>query len=200
MPVKKVDKRTIIKESLQVFRQKGYHNTTMSDIAMACGLLKGSIYHYFGSKEELMLEVIAYLHAWYKREVFAIAFEEDLSGKHKLDRLAEISEHIFSNEPGGCLMANIGLETANTHPDFARAIGDYFEDWIASLAHIFRERFAPAKARLLAELSVAEIEGSVMLMQVFHDPGYLKRVHRHILDRFAAAPAKTSPNKKTRTI
>lgn len=189
MPVKKVDKRTIIKESLQVFRQKGYHNTTMSDIAMACGLLKGSIYHYFGSKEELMLEVIAFLHAWYQREVFAIAYEEGLSGKQKLDRLAGISEHIFSNEPGGCLMANIGLETANTHPDFARAIQAYFEEWITAMAYIFRERFAPAKARQLAELSVAEIEGSVMLMQVYHDPGYLQRVHRHILERFAVAQA-----------
>jgi TetR/AcrR family transcriptional repressor of nem operon len=185
MPVKKIDKRTIIKESLMVFRQKGYHNTTMSDIAIACGLLKGSLYHYFSSKEELMKEVIVFLHEWYKREVFSVAYDESLSGHEKLDRLAEMSEYIFYNEPGGCLMANIGLETANTYPEFAELIKGFFEDWIAALAHIFRDGHGPIVARQLAELSVAEIEGAVMLMQVYQDRDYLKRAHDHIRHRYA---------------
>lgn len=189
MPVKKVDKRTLIKESLSVFRQKGYHNATMSDIAVACGLLKGSIYHYFPSKEELMKAVIQYLHEWYKREVFSIAYEEGKSGEEKLAELATISEQIFYKEPGGCLMANIGLETANTYPDFAELIKGFFEEWITALAYIFEEFYASSEARLIAELSVGEIEGAVMLMQVYQDPGYLKRAHQHIKKRFIAAEA-----------
>lgn len=184
MPVKKIDKRTIIKESLAVFRQKGYHNTTMSDIAVACGLLKGSLYHYFSSKEELMKEVIIFLHEWYKREVFSVAHQATLTAQEKLDRLAEMSEYIFYNEQGGCLMANIGLETANTYPEFAELIRGFFEDWIEALAHIFRERHSEVQARLLAELSVAEIEGAVMLMQVYQDKQYLKRAHDHVRQRY----------------
>lgn len=187
MPVKKVDKRTIIKESLNVFRQKGYHNTTMADIAVACGLLKGSIYHYFASKEALMKEVIQYLHEWYKREVFAIAYEEHKSSEEKLDELAVISEQIFYQEQGGCLMANIGLETANTYPDFAVLIKGFFEEWIAALAYIFSAHYDKKEARFIAELSVGEIEGAVMLMQVYQDPGYLKRVHQHIKQRLVAS-------------
>ena len=52
MPRQKVDEKTIIKEALKLFRQKSYHATSMADIALACGLLKGSLYHYFNSKED----------------------------------------------------------------------------------------------------------------------------------------------------
>jgi AcrR family transcriptional regulator len=187
MPVKKVDKKTIIRESLNVFRTKGYHNTTMSDIATACGLLKGSIYHYFSSKEDLMKSVITYLHDWYNRNVFSIGSDTTLSGMEKLDKLTEISEGIFSQEAGGCLMANIGLETANVNQSFSDLIKEYFDDWIESLASIFREVYPVEEAKHIAELSVSEIEGSVLLMQVFQDKGYLQRAHQKIRNRYEVA-------------
>ena len=187
MPVKKVDKRDIIKASLRVFRQKGYHSTTMSDIAAACGLLKGSIYHHFEGKEDLMLQTIDFLHSYYSREVFSIAHDESLTGLEQLDKLAAISEEIFMKEKGGCLMANIGLETANDYPRFRVRIKAYFEEWIQSLEHIFRKAYDAQTAREIAEFSVAEIEGAVMLMQVYHDKRYLERAHQHIKKQFVTA-------------
>jgi TetR/AcrR family transcriptional regulator, cholesterol catabolism regulator len=43
--------------ALRLFREKGYHATSMQDIAGAVGLYKGSLYHYIGSKEELLARV-----------------------------------------------------------------------------------------------------------------------------------------------
>jgi AcrR family transcriptional regulator len=40
--------------AFRIFREKGYHGTSMQDIADAVGLLKGSLYHYIRSKEELL--------------------------------------------------------------------------------------------------------------------------------------------------
>ncbi|TMD59687.1 MAG: TetR/AcrR family transcriptional regulator [Chloroflexi bacterium] len=40
--------------AFRVFREKGYHGTSMQDIADEVGLLKGSLYHYIRSKEELL--------------------------------------------------------------------------------------------------------------------------------------------------
>ncbi|HYR93650.1 MAG TPA: TetR/AcrR family transcriptional regulator [Methylomirabilota bacterium] len=37
-----------------LFREKGYHATSVRDIAESVGLLKGSLYHYIRSKEELL--------------------------------------------------------------------------------------------------------------------------------------------------
>jgi TetR/AcrR family transcriptional regulator, cholesterol catabolism regulator len=44
----------IIEGAARVFYVKGYDGTSMDDIADAVGLLKGSLYHYISSKEELL--------------------------------------------------------------------------------------------------------------------------------------------------
>lgn len=43
----------IIEAALAVFREKGYANTRMADIAKCAGVSYGLVYHYFGSKEVL---------------------------------------------------------------------------------------------------------------------------------------------------
>jgi AcrR family transcriptional regulator len=40
--------------AFRIFREKGYHGTSMQDIADEVGLLKGSLYHYIPSKEALL--------------------------------------------------------------------------------------------------------------------------------------------------
>ena len=44
----------ILAAAARIFREKGYHGTSVRDIAEAVGLLKGSLYHYIRSKEELL--------------------------------------------------------------------------------------------------------------------------------------------------
>jgi AcrR family transcriptional regulator len=43
--------------ALRLFREKGYHATSMQDIAAAVGLYKGSLYHYIAGKEDLLVQV-----------------------------------------------------------------------------------------------------------------------------------------------
>ena len=45
--------------AIERFASKGYHQTTMQDIADAAGIAKGGIYFYFKSKEELIHSVFA---------------------------------------------------------------------------------------------------------------------------------------------
>ena len=44
----------ILAAAFRIFREKGYHGTSMQDIADEVGLLKGSLYHYIPSKEALL--------------------------------------------------------------------------------------------------------------------------------------------------
>ena len=41
-----------------LFAAKGYHGTSINDLAQAMGLQKGSLYHYFKSKEELLFRLL----------------------------------------------------------------------------------------------------------------------------------------------
>jgi TetR/AcrR family transcriptional regulator, cholesterol catabolism regulator len=48
----------IVHAAASIFYQKGYEATSLQDIASAVGLLKGSIYYYIKTKEDLLYEIV----------------------------------------------------------------------------------------------------------------------------------------------
>ena len=46
----------------RVFHEKGYESTSIQDIADSVGILKGSLYYYITSKEDLLYEIIQDVH------------------------------------------------------------------------------------------------------------------------------------------
>lgn len=48
----------ILVAAAQVFRQKGFHGASMSDIAEAVKLQKASLYHHVASKQDILLELL----------------------------------------------------------------------------------------------------------------------------------------------
>ena len=53
----------------ELFATKGFKNTTVRDIADAAGILSGSLYHHFDSKESMVDEILS-------------SFQEELFGKY----------------------------------------------------------------------------------------------------------------------
>ena len=49
----RTQRNVIASNALTLFLQKGYENTTMSDIGKACGMTHGNLYNYVGSKEDI---------------------------------------------------------------------------------------------------------------------------------------------------
>lgn len=53
------EKRSLIMDAaLENFAGKGFHNTTINQIALQSGISKGLMYNYFESKDELLAEII----------------------------------------------------------------------------------------------------------------------------------------------
>ena len=50
----------ICRTAAQIFRDRGYDATSVSDIARALGITKAGLYHYFESKEALLFEITSY--------------------------------------------------------------------------------------------------------------------------------------------
>ncbi len=65
-----------------LFAERGFKNTTVRDIADAAGILSGSLYHHFDSKESIVDELLS----TFQRDLFAtyeeiLASEQDTAGK-----------------------------------------------------------------------------------------------------------------------
>lgn len=52
-------KDKILSAALRLFAEKGYHKTSIADIARNADVAKGLLYNYYKSKDELLLEIIS---------------------------------------------------------------------------------------------------------------------------------------------
>lgn len=52
------DSRALFEAAAGIFARKGYHRTTVEEIARGIGVAKGTIYYHFENKEDLYLAVI----------------------------------------------------------------------------------------------------------------------------------------------
>jgi AcrR family transcriptional regulator len=75
----------VIAAATSVMSERGYSATSIQEIADRVGVLKGSLYHYFSSKEELLFRVLSESHT----ESDRITKEVAALGLSPLDELSE---------------------------------------------------------------------------------------------------------------
>ncbi len=56
--IRERSRRNLLTSALELFARKGYHETTMSELAQSAGVSKGLIYHYYPGKKELLSALI----------------------------------------------------------------------------------------------------------------------------------------------
>ncbi len=176
MPLIKTNRGEIIETALKVFRENGYYHTSMSDLAQACGLQKGSFYHYFDSKEKLMTAVLEHLLARLHQEVFPIAENQSLPERERLKHIMLKVGEIMLQQNGGCIAANTSLETNGQPVEFRDTIRAIFTGWETALQKVFATQYPEGTAKRMAGQAIMEFEGAVMLSQLYGNDQYLKDV------------------------
>jgi TetR/AcrR family transcriptional regulator, fatty acid metabolism regulator protein len=76
--------------ALKVFSSKGYHKTTMSEVAMEAGFGKGTLYWYWNSKEELYFALVEESH----KEFMALVKEAAEKHGNALEKLLWLGNEV----------------------------------------------------------------------------------------------------------
>lgn len=96
-------KELIFEGALRSFAEKGYNETTMEQIAIACGVAKGTLYYNFKTKEELYIFVIE---SGVERFIAMIKDYTESSGhnhfRQRIIRLIEAHLEFFQKEAAFC--------------------------------------------------------------------------------------------------
>lgn len=156
----------IIQAALVCFSRKGYHLTTMDDIAQESGLSKGSLYWYFKSKKELFLSI---LEAYFRQMETAIQpiLEGTLSPSEKLRAVAEVVVGSMKEvQPLASVMIDFWSQTRHEE-DVNQLLRQVYEPSYQGLAAIIEEgiqrgEFRPVNAAHLASLLMAVYDGLMM--------------------------------------
>jgi len=181
MPVIKTNKESIIKKTIHLFKVHGYYNTTMADIGRETGLIKGSIYHHFKSKEDLALSCLVHIHQYFSENIYSIAYAKNLTDKEKLKQFTYGVEAYFLNSEGGCLLGNFALELSNNIPLLKDEIVSYFEKWEEALYKILKAELGDIKAKNKSKQIVASTQGSIMMMRLYGSNESFKKLNQEVL-------------------
>lgn len=87
-------KKKIVREAFSLFLEKGYHATTMTEIARCLNVTKPALYQYFSSKEDLFAAVAALA-----REEFRGTLEQSFSGRNLRDGSAALFDALLRYVP-----------------------------------------------------------------------------------------------------
>jgi AcrR family transcriptional regulator len=110
-----MSKEYILLSAAQVFREKGFHGASMADIAEAVNLQKASLYHHFGSKQDILLELLNRALDLVTAEM-QVVLAQDLPTDQKL-RLA-MREYLCTLAEQGDLVSVLLLEYRSLDPEY----------------------------------------------------------------------------------
>ena len=77
--------KEVLKAATKVFHERGYADATVQHVADELGILKGSLYHYIRTKEDLLFWLLEEVHEHVEVILDAIAAEPDLTPLQRLE-------------------------------------------------------------------------------------------------------------------
>ncbi len=170
----------------QLFRERGYTAVSVADICDAAGLKKGSFYHFYASKLDLVLEAIDEYAKGYA-ELARQGMREGMTAPMQLRAMfaalqGSVAQRCAQDgRARGCPIGNLGLEMADREEAIRTRIAAIFDQLRAAFETIIRRgvaagempRVDPAAA---AESLMATIQGAMLLTKTANDPRVFDRL------------------------
>lgn len=177
MPRQSDARSRMIESAAVLFRERGVQGTSFADVLAHSGAPRGSIYHHFrGGKSQLAEETTRWAGEFILASTVAALAEGDPVAAVETFRRwwADVLER--SDYAAGCVIVAATLE-GEREPAVRAAAAEAFVRWEEAVAAALLGRGVPdARARSVATLLVAAIEGAVVLARAQRSLSPLDRV------------------------
>jgi AcrR family transcriptional regulator len=165
----------LIDTARDLFWRQGYGQTGVAQILKSAEVNSGSLYHFFPTKEDLLLAVLD----WYTENLYPQVIQP------VLDRVTDPIERVFGILDGyrkailatnfmfGCPIGNLALELAHTHPIARDKIKLNFGNWVTAVKRCLDETAGrlpeSVDRQQLALFVLVTMEGAVMLARSYRN-------------------------------
>jgi AcrR family transcriptional regulator len=197
-------RKTIVEASLKLFARRGYHGTSVAQIAEATGMTKGALYWYFKGKEDLFLNVLDCIREEWQKSIMSRV--ESCQGViEKLEQLFDATSEMVTSAENPCSM-HLFLVSAGAQPEmreFEGAIKAAYAGYVETLASTIRAGQEDGEIRKDIDAQSAAVgligclEG-IVLQARLHPPttiaAAIAEMKRHFIRSLSAAPQR--PGKK----
>jgi AcrR family transcriptional regulator len=170
-----VDTRSrLVAAARGLFWSQGYHATGIAQILAEADTGSGSLYHFFRSKEALLLAVLDQYLELLDPVIVEPAFARTDDPLERIDALLDVYRDglLTSGFVGGCPIGNLALEASDLGPEVRERLGRNFRRWCERveicLAAALPSRSETTRATL-ATFVLTVMEGAVMQARATRD-------------------------------
>lgn len=168
-------KERILRTAFQLFHEQGFHATGIATIVREAGINPGSLYHFFESKDELLLSVLEFAIGYLGPGVM------DPVESQTADPIGRIFVLLNQYRDGmlrsgcrmGCPIGNLALEVSDGNRDARRLIHRNFENWASRVESWLvdaGDRLPPdVNCAQLARFILTVMEGGLMQARAAND-------------------------------
>jgi AcrR family transcriptional regulator len=180
----------IVMTAMELFWEKGFNSTSVSDILSRTQLHSGSLYHFFPGKQDVLVAVLeAYrdgIHEWLLAPAW-VGVDDPIGRIFAL--LNGYRTHLVTTDFSyGCPIGNLSLELHEPDPRIRDLLAANFANWTAAVKNCLDEAGADIPAdtdrQELAEFILTLMEGAVMQSRTYRDIGVFDRnvavLRRHL--------------------
>jgi TetR/AcrR family transcriptional repressor of nem operon len=124
-------RQRLLQTAFQLFHEQGYHATGVATILREAGVNPGSMYHFFSSKDDLLLKVLEFALDYLEPMVMGPA---EAAAVDPIERvfvlLGQYRKWVGANQCRmGCPIGNLALEVSDGNPAARALIHRNFENW-----------------------------------------------------------------------
>ena len=157
----------------ELFFKQGYTATGVAQILKAADANSGSLYHFFPSKEDILVAVLEKYRSMLEPRVLMPAFKRTNDPIERLFAVLKGYRLLLeaTNFELGCPIGNLALEISNTQHGARRLIIENFNAWCDAVRQLIEDAAdrlpADIEPAALATHVLATMEGSVMLARAY---------------------------------
>ncbi|WP_307347016.1 TetR/AcrR family transcriptional regulator [Caulobacter ginsengisoli] len=194
-------RQRILLAAMDLFWAKGFGSTSISDILSRSQANSGSLYHFFPSKQDVLVGVLE----MYRDGIYPMLLEPAWEGvDDPIERIFALLNHyrgsLLETEcTYGCPIGSLALELHEPDPPVRALLAANFNAWTAAIRGLLEQagERLPAGTDLtgLSEFILTTMEGGVMQARTHLEIGYfdrgvaLLRQHLNLLMESAKKPA-----------
>jgi TetR/AcrR family transcriptional regulator, transcriptional repressor for nem operon len=193
----------LIQSAIELVLTQGYSNVGVQDLCVHAGVKKGSFYHFFPSKRDLVIAALEQHWQTYQKLIKGglCLHIADIPPLERISKLFAALHQLYvakkaAQQPlTGCPFGTLTMEVSAQDEALRTALKRVFEQWTQVFSQVFRDAIAagelPASANseLAGRALLAYLEGILLLVKTYNDPDLIQRLspNRTQLASFAGA-------------
>jgi TetR/AcrR family transcriptional repressor of nem operon len=168
VPPTEATRERMLFAAMQLFAAKGYQSTSIADILQAAQAHSGSLYHFFPTKQQLLIAVLETYRSGIEPMLLAPAWQSVSDPIERVFALLAVYRRLLSDSDCvyGCPIGSLALELHEPDPAVRELLAVNFSGWVNHVKGCLdaaRDRLPPdTDTERLAMFVLTTMEGGVM--------------------------------------